>query len=631
MLPLERFLEDEIRGGYSRSPFLVHRLGSLRAGGGLVIRAGEGVLAEYRKTGSLEASLDQLEQSPGLAWVGQLRDDPKADWRGVEAAFKEWDYEAQGLTEAGAALVSLIAVAATAGTLSTLSAAIAKGLGIAGQGAMHVAMQGAIKAGLTSLVSQASVALVNNRGDLGATLKQLGSSATLTSLATAMITAGLTSGIESAIGIGADLPASAPLADRVVHDLQRGLVRASVRAGVTTAIQDGEIGEAFISAVRLEAAYALGQNAAREIGIAAAHGDLDTAGQLIAHAALGCAIGAAASGDCGSGALGGFVGETVGLLRGQAIEEWAAQRLADVRDGTLKEGGFLAELNELKAAGVDMARLAGGFAAALAGGDADLGAGTAGNAAENNAVFTTTALIVIALGALYATVLGEGDPGKGLARIGEGEDPLSKAIAAGAAEAVKLSYEAFPEATEDVLWALEQSGNAMDATISWIDAATGETVSKAWSALDEETRNQIKGGTIIVTVGLSAGTVKYLSRLRNLRPKAPNGGTPEGGKVIEKVASRKLPFDDPERVTEVNKTLDRIENGGPFPHIEDDKVFENRDGLLPKRGEYREYTVDTPGMSHRAKRRIVIDIKSGRTYYTDDHYDSFVEINPRRD
>lgn len=51
--------------------------------------------------------------------------------------------------------------------------------------------------------------------------------------------------------------------------------------------------------------------------------------------------------------------------------------------------------------------------------------------------------------------------------------------------------------------------------------------------------------------------------------------------------------------------------------------------LLPK-GNYIEYTVDTPGASNRGARRIVVDQDSGRTYYTDDHYRSFIEIDPGR-
>lgn len=77
---------------------------------------------------------------------------------------------------------------------------------------------------------------------------------------------------------------------------------------------------------------------------------------------------------------------------------------------------------------------------------------------------------------------------------------------------------------------------------------------------------------------------------------------------------------------EARQTLALIGRGGPFPYPQDDGVFGNREGRLPKQphGYYREYTVQTPGLSHRGARRIVT---GGRPpvvyYYTDNHYESF--------
>lgn len=74
-----------------------------------------------------------------------------------------------------------------------------------------------------------------------------------------------------------------------------------------------------------------------------------------------------------------------------------------------------------------------------------------------------------------------------------------------------------------------------------------------------------------------------------------------------------------------------IRLGGPFPHDKDGTVFGNRERLLPayKRGYYREYTVDTPGLRHRGKRRIVCGgppRDPEACYYTADHYNSFRQI-----
>ena len=81
------------------------------------------------------------------------------------------------------------------------------------------------------------------------------------------------------------------------------------------------------------------------------------------------------------------------------------------------------------------------------------------------------------------------------------------------------------------------------------------------------------------------------------------------------------------------QTYHQIQKGGPFEYEKDGTVFGNRERLLPAktRGYYREYTVTTPGLKHRGKRRIVCG-GPPRTpehcYYTADHYASFRRIVP---
>ena len=81
------------------------------------------------------------------------------------------------------------------------------------------------------------------------------------------------------------------------------------------------------------------------------------------------------------------------------------------------------------------------------------------------------------------------------------------------------------------------------------------------------------------------------------------------------------------------QTYDLIQRGGPFPYEKDGVVFGNRERLLPtkSRGYYHEYTVSTPGSSHRATRRIVcggVPRTPEVCYYTADHYTSFRRIVP---
>lgn len=79
--------------------------------------------------------------------------------------------------------------------------------------------------------------------------------------------------------------------------------------------------------------------------------------------------------------------------------------------------------------------------------------------------------------------------------------------------------------------------------------------------------------------------------------------------------------------TEAQQTYELIWDGGPFAYRQDDQVFGNREGLLPRAdyGWYREYTVETPGSRDRGARRFVVS-DDNVFFYTDDHYDSFREV-----
>lgn len=76
-------------------------------------------------------------------------------------------------------------------------------------------------------------------------------------------------------------------------------------------------------------------------------------------------------------------------------------------------------------------------------------------------------------------------------------------------------------------------------------------------------------------------------------------------------------------------TLELIATDGPYPYDQDGSTFFNREGFLPSRptGHYEEFTVETPGLSHRGARRLVVgdDVE---VYYTDDHYESFRFVVP---
>ena len=371
----------------------------IEAGGGLRINAGRGVVIEYHQTGDLRASLGQLAEAPGLGWIASLQADPRVDWRGVEAAFREWDYEQSGLTEAGAALVALVTAVATGGIdFSQLLTS----------GALSGVKATAFNAGMQALTVNASVALVNNKGDLAATLEQLASTDTLRSLATAMVTAGLTAHLEQAAGLGGELT-------RTAQYMERGLIRATVRAGVGTALQGGSLDENLVQALQWQAIDTIGEVAAREIGKAYANARKDANGKItdptaqqyithkLAHAVLGCTLGQIGAGDCAAGAASGALGAAVaeGYER-LTYAEFEAETSQMMKVAAETNGGELSAAQKVyyerlfldwRRRGLDITKLSGALFAMAAGGEADTGALVAGNAAEHN-IFP--ALFVIA-------------------------------------------------------------------------------------------------------------------------------------------------------------------------------------------------------------------------------------------
>jgi filamentous hemagglutinin len=330
---------------------------------------------------------------------------------------------------------------------------------------------------------------------------------TVRSVGTTMLTAGLMSGLMDVADLTSDpgLLTQAEDVTEVVNilseELQRAALRSVVSAGVDTAINGGDLGQNLVNSLRTAAVITLGAQVAGEIGLATREGDLNYVANKIAHAALGAAMGEALSGDAAAGAIGAVVGEmTAEQFRDVLIEKIIT--------------GYVSpqDVEHWVQSGVDLSRLVAGLVAAAVGVDIDTAAETGGNAAENNAFFVT-ALILLA-STIYSYAIGDGSVASGLAKIGAGEDPLSKAVASGVSEGVEFLAEQFPDATQNVLDMLVEFDGYLDAAITFVDDTTGNIVSGYWNDLDESTRNQILGGCTIVSLALSGDVVNKIVGLK---------------------------------------------------------------------------------------------------------------------
>ncbi|WP_156373513.1 DUF637 domain-containing protein [Pseudorhodoferax sp. Leaf267] len=313
-----------------------------------------------------------------MAWVQQISQDPqlgaKVDWQQVQEAHSRWDYNRQGLTPVGAAVLTAVVAYFTAGAASTWASGVGEaaavgvgeGVALSGGGAfltgtgttISTVVGGAVTAGVSALAGQAAVALVNNQGDLGKTLDELGSSGSVKGLLTAVVTGGVLSGLNlNPTG----MPTAGGGAQGFMEQLGHNLKAGAARAVIGTAISGGSLQDNLRNS--LQTAF-LDTTAAQS---AAAIGDIQNGfANKVAHALAGCAVGAARTdGGCGAGAIGAVMGEL-------SAETFGFDEYGNPKAGTS-----------------ELAAMLGAMGAAIAGLDASqisLAANAASNAAVNNAL-----------------------------------------------------------------------------------------------------------------------------------------------------------------------------------------------------------------------------------------------------
>jgi len=507
------------------------------ADGGLVINAGNGVVVEYRDTGNLEESVEVLSKQPGLEWMAEVKERDDAVWKAVQEAHKEWDYKAEGLSGAAAAVIAIAVAIATYGAGAALvTAAVGEAAAATTMGGVAVA---AAEAGIAALASQAAISMINNKGDLGAVFKEMASKETLKSLATAMVTAGLTSGVLGALNIDAG---STAFVDR----LQTASTRAVVSAAVDTAINGGELGDNLIDALRGAAVGAIGGELAEQIGSLQASGDLNYVTHKLAHAVLGCAIGEAGGGDCAGGAIGGVVSEVAGEIyfseeRQLAFKEELQATLT--ADQTLTMADAKVMIADWQQQGMDIARLAGVLSAFAAGADVDSADTAGGNAVENNLCGTglCIAAVAVLLSAAYATAEGDGNIIRGVDIILAGEDTLSQLTAAAVEKGIEVSYAIAPESTGATLDALAEAGQLAGQVIIFVDDASGNIVSGTWDSFSTETQQNLKRAGFFLGAAAGGGAGKVAGNVVGKLAGVRHVNLPN--EVIELFSKRPSSFD----------------------------------------------------------------------------------------
>lgn len=120
----------------------------------------------------LAQSLQQLTQQPGMDYLNQLLNAPqlqgKVNWSAVELAHQHWDYDQQGLTPAGAAIVAIVVAYFTAGAASGVGASAAEGAGFATTTAAGTTVMATTAGTVVAGATTAAAALIDTGAAQGA-------------------------------------------------------------------------------------------------------------------------------------------------------------------------------------------------------------------------------------------------------------------------------------------------------------------------------------------------------------------------------------------------------------------------------------------------------------------------------
>nr|WP_151766126.1 DUF637 domain-containing protein [Acinetobacter colistiniresistens] len=294
------------------------------ANGGLIVQ----VPVVTGQNNDVRTEVIKLSNQPGNEYLKDLIARKDVNWEAVKLAQESWDYKSQGLTGAGAALIVIIVTIVTMGSGTAAAAGAAGGaaggttvglgasmIGAAGvtttaAGVIVPSTLGAMaNAAVTSLLTQASISTINNGGDLGKTLKELGNNNSIKNLATSVVTAGLLSQVSTALNLKPD---SSLLPDRLMNNFTNSVGSTLVQ----TAINGGNLQDNLEKALLAGLVGTLQGELANQIGTHLYKVDpktYETVIHKIAHAAAGCITGAIQK-SCEAGAIGAAVGEIVAGL-----------------------------------------------------------------------------------------------------------------------------------------------------------------------------------------------------------------------------------------------------------------------------------------------------------------------------
>ncbi|XKV51163.1 DUF637 domain-containing protein [Pseudomonas sp. nanlin1] len=550
------------------------RQSQLTAQGEVVINAIDGLQIDIRHLDqhSVSQTIDAMVTAdPQLAWLKDAEKRGDVDWQRVKEVHDSFKYDHSSLGQGAMLAIAIVVTVLTYGGASSMiggaaSAYAGSGTAMAASGiattsavasgatAGSIVAAGwgnvALTAVATSAASTATVSVINNKGNLGAALKDITSSENLKSYALSGITA----------GIGAKLGYNPLNLKFDVNSAQVLAIKMSVDALVSTAAKGGSLSDNVVDAVVGTAISVGGALGANQIGDATIGSPTWT--KVALHATFGGLLAEAMGGDFRTGALAAGANEVM---------------VSVLADSVLPEGskidpmGYEGATKRLLA----YSQLVGVLAASLTGGDVNVGAGVAANATQYN----------------YLTHV----------EMAQLNEELSKCKALGNCEGVGAKFLEKHEANKanlekicqvDVRTCMSIAAEIHKAVIGFQEGhehELGPEERKIWGqfhALNIDAENDAKGGIVVptleqiaVAMGLdplsAQGQAAVLGTASLIAGKLTGKGGAGGAKGVDEVPTR-IPSRVQSRVNIANgrtETTPLRDNGNPvsagFDHVID--------------------------------------------------------------
>ncbi|MEO4049322.1 filamentous hemagglutinin N-terminal domain-containing protein [Pseudomonas sp. CAU 1711] len=292
----------------------------LIAKGDIVIRAVDGLKIDIKQVNqqSVSQTIDAMVAAdPGLAWLKEAEKRGDVDWRRVKEIHQSFKYSHSGLGGAAAMIIAIIVTYLTWGA--------GAGLVGAAQGTWQAAAANTI---VSSAASNAATSTINNRGNLGAVVKDVTSKEAVRGYVVSGVTAGLTAGVFD----GLLKTSTDPLTGKVTIDLSslEGVGRFAgnqlLQNGTSTLLDRALGGNSSISdALRSSLANTFAAAGFNLVGDLSAAGKWDlkdgSPAKIGLHAVMGGLAAEAAGGDFKTGALAAGVNEALV----DSLSDWYGQ------------------------------------------------------------------------------------------------------------------------------------------------------------------------------------------------------------------------------------------------------------------------------------------------------------------